>query len=205
MSASSQTSPPTPSPLNAAVGVIQAEMREGDSSAFGIAAAEQSAGILFDAEHIEAVASAARDQAAAEARAEADDLREQLATLVHFKRQYDGIRALLAGRPDDDTMLVREIVAAAEGRNPREGVPLVLTWMRSVDLPYSGRSEARVRCTTSHGAPALLTLTREERLALASLLDAEIRDIHEKGAPTSCGSATALDEREAQIVGGVTP
>jgi hypothetical protein len=181
--------------------VIRAEMKQGHMSPLEIAAGQESAGLLFDPQRAEQIATAAREQGAAESRAEIEDLRERLGSMEHFKAQLDGVRSVLAGRPHHDMMSVSEILAAADGKNPREDVPLLLTWDHSIDVPYGGTGEARVRCTTGLGASAVLTLDLGERLALASVLDAEVRDIHAKCPAAGCGTQEDLDESDPALWG----
>ncbi|MEW2636449.1 hypothetical protein AB0903_33635 [Streptomyces sp. NPDC048389] len=181
-------------PVQAATGVIRASIEQGNGTPAGIAQAEADAGILFDPKRAEQIATAAREQAAAEYRAEIDDLREENASLRHFKGQLDAVRRVLAGHRGDDAMLVREILTATDGQNPLDGIPWTLAWNGGVGLPDGGSRHGRaiVECATSYGARADLVLTGDKRQALAALLDTEIvRDIHAQCPTDGCGAAEA--------------
>jgi hypothetical protein len=84
--------PPEPS-VRAAAGVIAAEMAKGHSTAVEIATAEASAGILFDPQRAEDIHQAAREQAAAEYRAELDQLQPVDVRLIG---EDTAVRALVA-------------------------------------------------------------------------------------------------------------
>jgi hypothetical protein len=93
-------------------------MAKGHSTAVEIATAEASAGILFDPQRAEDIRQAAREQAAAEYRAELDRLREYTASLEYLKAYLDAVRQLCAGRPDTDLMTVKEILGATGATTP---------------------------------------------------------------------------------------
>lgn len=193
------------SPVHAASGVIRAAMEHGSSTALEIAQAEQDAGLLFDPQRAEDIAAAAYEQAKAEDRAELAERGEALAIMTDFKHRLDRIMRLVEGRPGDDAMLVREILTAAHGTHGTLDIPLTLVWDRRVDVPEQGAADQRaiVECTTAHGGRAHLVLTRDERLALASLLDAEIvHDIH-ACCPHSqaCGTDHDLDPADPDLIG----
>jgi len=193
---------PDASPVQAATGVITAAMEHGPGTPCEIAQAEQDAGLLFDPQRAKDIEDAAREQARAEYEAELVQLRQDVASLGHFKGQLDGIRALLAGRPDSDLMLVREILAAADSQAPL-GAPLVLTWDGDVRGP-SGDTENEntlVPCTASHGGPAVLVLDDERRQELAALLDLRVRDIREPCPTPGCGTDNALDATNPFLFG----
>ncbi|WP_171111282.1 MULTISPECIES: hypothetical protein [unclassified Streptomyces] len=188
---------PAITPVQAATGVLTAAMKNGHEAPHELAQAEQDAGILFDPQRAKAIEDAAREQARAEYAAELAERGEQLAIMTDFKHRLDRVMRAIEGRPDNDTMLVREILAAAHDTAPYADVPMTLAWTRSVDVPEQGAEDQRavVDCVTAHGGRAHLVLTRDERQALASLLDAEIvRDIH---APCphsqACGTDHDLD------------
>ncbi|WP_405930354.1 hypothetical protein [Streptomyces sp. NBC_00827] len=204
MNASSQTPTPAPSPLTAAVGVIKAEMREGDSSALGIAAAEQQAGILFDAVRVEAVASAARDQARAESRAEIAQLRQEAAALDWFRTRLSAVGQLCAGRLDEDLLQVREILTAADGRQAT-GAPLTVMWDQIVMGPSGDtpKENTLVPCTTARGGPAVLVLDDERRLALGGLLLASLHAVEACPMPGCGTSADDLDASDPTVAGWI--
>lgn len=73
----------TPRAVAAAAGLIAAALQQAiPHIATAAAASEQVAGVLFDPELAEEIAAAAREQTAAEARAELDELRDRLAELT---------------------------------------------------------------------------------------------------------------------------
>lgn len=184
------------SPVHAASGVIRAAMEHGSSTALEIAQAEQDAGLLFDPQRAEDIAAAAYEQAKAEDRAELAERGEALAIMTDFKHRLDRIMRLVEGRPGDDAMLVREILTAAHGAHGTLDIPLTLVWDRRVDVPEQGAADQRaiVECTTAHGGRAHLVLNRDERLALASLLDAEIvRDVYAPCPTEGCGGTGSVD------------
>jgi hypothetical protein len=193
---------PDASPVQAATGVITAAMEHGASTPREIAQAEQDVGILFDPKRAKDIADAAREQARAEAAADLAQLREENESLAHFKAQLDGIRRLLAGRPDSDLMMVREVIAAADPKTVM-GAPLALTWDGIVMGP-SGDTEKEntlVPCTTSHGAPAALVLNDETRLKLGRLLGLQARDITVPCPAQGCGQDHDWDPSNPFLVG----
>ncbi|UAX56777.1 hypothetical protein K5X85_29050 [Streptomyces sp. A144] len=207
MTASSQSTDTTTTPVRAAAGIIAETMRrEGGATALDIAMAEYNAGILFNPDQADGIAQAAREQSAAELRAELDELREENASLLHMKAQLDGIRRALAGRPDTDLMLVSEILAAADPRqNVATSAPLAVYWDGVVMGP-SGDTDGEntlVPGTTAHGGPAALVLGDAQRLALGGLLLAHLRT--GKDCPTpGCGTpADELDASDPHVWGWV--
>lgn len=168
--------------VQAATGVIRAAMDRGSftprelAQAEDIAQAEEDAGLLFDPQRAEDIARAAIEQARAEYEAKLDELRDDEAG-AYFKVRYDRLRRLLAGHPDSHLMSVGEILAAVDGRDPREGAPLVVEWDGLVMGP-SGDTDTDaentlVPCTTKLGGPAALVLTADKRAELARLLLAD--------------------------------
>lgn len=233
MTTSSQTLPgalppeqppvPRPVPLSqtlaataseAAAAVIDATMAENDgATGEELAAAEQRAGILFDAASVEAAVSAAREQAHAEGQAELAALREdlaearqQLALMAGVRRQLAAVLRLCEGRHGDDLLLVSAVAVAAEsGTTALDGLPMTLTWKRSAQLPLATdlRKRAVVECESSYGGRADLVIDGDDRRALASLLDSEIvLDIHAP-CPHSqqCGTAEDLDASDPELFG----
>jgi hypothetical protein len=199
--AAAPTEPVTP--VQAATGVITAAMKNGTATPEDIAVAEESAGLLFDPQRAQDIDTAARTQARQEYEAEIARLRQDVATLAHFKAQLDGIRTRLAGHRDDDLMLVREILAAADS-DPAAGAPMTLTWSGVVDVPTADANPKRsiIDCRTPYGGRASLVVQGAERLALASLLDAEVRNVHAECGTEGCGAqATGLDQADDSMRG----
>jgi hypothetical protein len=197
---------PDASPVQAAAAVISAEMddSEGSATANQLAAAEQNAGILFDPARFEAAVNAAREQARAEYAAELTERGRQLAVMADYKHRLDAVLRLIEGRPGDDAMLVREILGAMHGeRTPRDNIPMTLGWTRKVDLPDGGALEGRaiVECITAHGGRAALVVDGADRLPLASLLDAEVRDIHAPCPTEGCGTPDDYDASDPSLFG----
>ncbi|WP_228915981.1 hypothetical protein [Streptomyces sp. DH20] len=223
MTASSQTLPgalppeqpsvPRPVPLDqalaakaseAAAAVIDATMAENDgATGEELAAAEQRAGILFDAASVEAAVSAAREQAHAEDQAELAELREELVAarrelglMASAYRARQAVLRLCEGRRGDDLLLVSAVAVAAEsGTTALDGLPMRLMWLRSADVPEVTDRVQRtvVHCESSYGGRAELVVEGDDRTALASMLDSSIiRDVH---APCpheqTCGSDIA--------------
>lgn len=195
---------PDPAPVDAAVQVMTAAMETGSATARDLAQAEHDAGLLFDPQRAEDIATAAAEQAHAEDQAELAELRRENAALLHIKRQLDGIRTAIAGRPDSDLMLVREIIAAADPRAPLGG-PLPITWSGVVMGPSGDTAGERtlVPCTTSHGGQAALVLDAEQRQALGGLLLTPTRT--GEACPTpGCGTpAEDLDASDPTVFGWV--
>jgi len=191
----------------AAAAVIDATMAEtGGATGEELAAAEQRAGILFDAAHVEAAVTAAAEQARAEMRAELTDARQQLAAIAGAHRQRDAVLRLCEGRRGDDLLLVSAVATAVEcGTTALDGLPMRLTWTRTVQIPKADayRQETRIDCASSYGGRAELVIEDAERQALASLLDAHlVRDIHASCPTLGCGSdAPAFDEDDPSIWG----
>lgn len=197
------TVPASPvSTLQAAAAVMSAEIKRDDAATSAqLAQAEQQAGLLFDAEHVEAVASAARAQAAAEYAVELQEARTQLAEMAGEHRRVQAVRRLCEGRRGDDLLLVSAVAVAAEsGTTALDSVPMTIRWTGQVDYPLRGRS--LVRCTSSYGQDAVLLVEGEDRTRLASLVDAEIRDVH---APCprhlGCGAPTDYDMTDPKSFG----
>ena len=187
---------PATTVTEAAAAVLDARIAQaGGATAEELAEAEQHAGVLFDPAHIEAVVAAARDQARAEIRAELAEVEEQLAVMAGAYRRVQAVMRLCEGRRGDDLLLVSAVAVAAEcGTTALDGLPMTLTWDRSAEIPAAADPVKRVivDCLSSYGGRAALVLQGDDRSALASLLDAEVRDIHapcphERG----CGSDDA--------------
>lgn len=155
---------------------------------------EQDAGLVSDPQRAQDIADAAREQARAECAAELAQAQQDREARTWFHDRWKAVNQLLAGRPDDDLMLVREILAAADPARPA-GAPLTVTWNRTARVPdaHDAHKKVVVECTSVYGGRADLVVEGDDRMALAGLLDAEvIRDInapcpHEAG----CGSDDA--------------
>lgn len=169
-------------PEQAAAGVMTAAMDDGHTTPLELAAAELAAGLLFDPQLAEEIAKAAREQAAAEHRAEVEQLREYASSLEWFRPRLQAVIALCVGRPDWHAMTVREILAAADAPHVASpeaqdaGAPLQLEWDHIVMGPSgdSPRENTLVPCHTSHGVQAALVLDDEQRLTLGGLLLASL-------------------------------
>jgi hypothetical protein len=207
MAPAAPEAPPAPvTTLQAAAAVISAEMKkdDGSSDAQQLAAAEQRAGILFDAAHVEAVRTAAREQAHAEYAAELRERGRQLAVMADFKHRLDAVLRLCEGRRGDDLLLVSAVaVAAGCGSTALDGLPMTLAWNRSAQVPdaHTTRRQVIVECTSSYGGRADLILVGEERQALAGLLDTEVRDIHAKCPTDGCGTVDDYDVSDPTLFG----
>lgn len=185
--------PTAPTPVQAAAGIIAEAMHGGGATPREIAQAEEAAGLLFDPQRAEDIAAAAREQARAEAVAELQEAREDAATAVYFKACYDRLQQLLLGRPDTDLMTVGEIHAAVDGRDPRAGIPLTLSWQhRAARTSSLGMA---VDCTTAHGARAVLVVPVYDRAKLAALLHLD----EAEAAPVEEDAAEVLDEDAAEL------
>ncbi|MFI7137228.1 hypothetical protein ACIBQ5_05495 [Streptomyces massasporeus] len=197
----------------AAAAVLDARIaQDGGATAEQLAEAEQHAGILFDAASVEAAVSAARDQAYAEARAdlegvraELQDARAQLAAIAGDHRRAQAVLRLCEGRRGDDLLLVSAVAVAAEcGTTALDGLPMTLTWDRSAVIPAATDPIKRVtvNCRSPYGGRADLVVEGEDRMALASLLDAElVRDIHAPCPTDGCGTVDDYDASDPALFG----
>ncbi|MGW1039362.1 hypothetical protein [Streptomyces sp. NPDC002547] len=188
----------------AAAGIGATRADEGGSASQEMAQAESQAGILFDAASVEAVRTAERERAHVEHTAELEERGRQVAALMGFKRRLDAVLRMVEGRPVTDLLSVEEVTAAAvDAGTSRDGIPMTLAWVRSVDLPGSGARNDRaiVQCATAHGGRADLILTGEERQGLASLLDLEVRDIRAPCGTPGCGEPAWEPDKEAAPAG----
>ncbi|MFI1030774.1 hypothetical protein [Streptomyces sp. NPDC020951] len=184
--------------LAAATGVITAAMEAGALAPADIAQAELSAGILFDPQAAADIAAAASEQAHADDKAVLAERGEQLAVMVDLKRQlqrrFNAIMRLTEGRPGTHLLSVAEIAAAAEyGNTPLDHFPLMLAWTGQLQAPTPGAPHARavVDCVSPHGSRVGVIV--EDRLALASLLGAETRDVRAACPTKGCGGSHDFD------------
>jgi hypothetical protein len=189
----------------AAAAILDARIaEEGGATAEELAEAERSAGILFDAASVEAAVSAARDQARAELIAELDEALVQLAAMAGAHRRVQAVQRLCEGRRGDDLLLVSAVAVATEcGSTALDGLPMTLTWDRSADIPAAAAPVKRVivNCQSSYGGRAALVLEGDDRRALASLLDAEVRDIHAPCPTDGCGTVDDYDASDPALFG----
>lgn len=157
----------------------------------------------IDPECAESIAATAYQLGVDDTRAELERLGQDGEILPWFHARRKAVALLCEGRPDDHLLTVREVLTAADGRTPTDA-PLTLMWNRSAQVPdaHTTHKQVVVECTTAHGGRADLVLQDEERFALASLLDAEIRDITTPCATsTACGTADDLDASDPMLFG----
>lgn len=146
--------------------------------------------------------------ALADARRMLAETRAQLAVMAGAHRQRQAVLRLCEGRRGDDLLLVSAVAAAAEGgTTPYDGLPMTLTWARSVDVPEASdpAKRAAIHCESSYGGSAQLVVEGDDRLALASLLDAEIVTDPDAPCPNgaACGTAEDLDPSDPTLFGWV--
>ncbi|MDX2681069.1 hypothetical protein [Streptomyces soliscabiei] len=186
---------PTPTPVQAAEGVIAAAMEHGKVTPRELAQAEHDAGLLFDAQAAEDIAAAAAEQAHADDAAEIAERGRQLARVAGTVRQRDAVLRLCEGRPGTDLLTVAEVAAAAEyGTTALDQFPMTLTWSGEVDIPGPGDArKAVVRCTSPYGGRADLVVQDADRAKLASLVGTEVRDVHAACPTRGCGGDHDFD------------
>jgi hypothetical protein len=189
----------------AAAEVIEAvRSANANATSADLAQAEHSAGILFDAASVEDAVSAAREQARAEYKAELAEVREQLTLMAGSRRQRDAVLRLCEGHRGDDLLLVAAVAVAAEsGSTAADGLPMTLTWNRSAKVPdaHDAHKTVVVECTSVLGGRADLVVVGDDRLALASLLDAEVRHVHAPCKQAACGTTADLDGSDPALLG----
>lgn len=171
-----------------------------EATSLDLAAAEASAGILFDATHVQEAVDAAAAQARAETKAELTELHTQLATLAGAHRRVQAVLRLCEGRRGDDMLLVSAVAVAAEsGTTALDGLPMTLTWTGRTEV-HPTRGRASVECTSSYGGRADLVLTDEQCASLASQLTPwTVRDLDAKCETPGCGAAA--DAQLADLFG----
>ncbi|MEH0547326.1 hypothetical protein QA802_30835 [Streptomyces sp. B21-105] len=187
--------PPAPA-VKAAEGVIAAAMKAGKVTPRELAQAEYETGILFDAQAAADIASAAREQAHADDQAEIDERGRQLARMAGDHRKVTAVLRLLEGRPGTDLLTVAEIAAAVEyGTTAFDSFPMTLRWTGGVDIPGPKDTHKRavIECKSSYGGRAHLVVEGDARIKLASLVDAEVRDIHAPCTTELCGTDHDFD------------
>lgn len=210
MDASSQTPGPMPPELplplsespvtSAAAAVLDAAMGEdGSATSTELANAERSAGILFDAESVEAAVSAAVAQAHAVDRAELDELHLQLAGTAGAHRRVLAIQRLCEGHRGDDLLMVAAIATAAEcGSTALDGLPMTLTWNGCLSVD---EGKATIECTSSYGGLAELVVTGADRHSLATLLGADVPAVRRECKDKACGTVEDLDASDPALIG----
>ena len=221
MTTASQTPGPVPAEtviaerhrgtLAAATGVITAAISSGATAPADIAAAELAAGILFDPQAAADIAAAAAEQAHADDAAEIKERGRQLARMAGAVRQRDAVLRLCEGRPGTHLLTVAEVAAAAGyGTTPFDSFPMTLAWTGTVGIPgpNDSRRESVIECISSYGGRAVLAVEGDARIRLASLVDAEVRDVHAPCPTPNCGTDHDADPTDmvgwAQLVAGGT-
>ncbi|OSZ56281.1 hypothetical protein OQI_33850 [Streptomyces pharetrae CZA14] len=191
--------------VQAAAAVIKAEMRADESrTAEDLAQAEQNAGLLFDAAHVEAVRTAAYAQAQAENAAELTQAQADREAYEWFHARQRAVAQLCEGRHPQHMLAVAEVLAALDGQQPT-GAPMALTWDRLVWGPSGDtpNENTLVPCTTARGGAAALVLDDEQRLQLGGLLLATLHSAERCTTP-GCGmSADDLDASDPSVAGWI--
>lgn len=185
-----------------ATGVIRAAMDAGPVTPEAIAQAEATAGILFDPETAATIATDAYEQARAEDQAELALAEQDREALAWLRKRWRAIGQLCEGRPDTDLLMVREVLAAADG-TPPTSAPLAITWDGLVMGP-SGDTDGEntlVPCTTARGGSAALVLNNEQREKLGSLLGIQVRDVNAPCPTDGCGTADDYDASDPELFG----
>ncbi|NUS29779.1 MAG: hypothetical protein HOV92_36950 [Streptomyces sp.] len=197
--AAAQAAPVPPSVVQLATGVIRAAMSNGSSSAQEIAQAEEDAGILFDPERAQAIASAAYEQAKTEDRAELVQAEQDRQAMDWFHDRWRAVGQLCEGRHPDHMLEVGEVLAAVDGRTPTTA-PLTITWDGLVMGPSGDtpNENTLVPCTTARGGRAVLVLDDERRLALGGLL---LAVLHTAEGCTTPGCGMAAEDLDASDPG----
>lgn len=189
----------------AAAAVMDAEMQKnGTATSADLAEAERTAGILFDAAHVQAAVDAAAEQARTECAAELAEAREHLGLMAGAYRQLQAVMRLCEGRPGDDLLLVSAVALAAErGSTALDGLPMTLTWSRSARVPdaHDTLKQVVVECTSAYGGRADLVIDGDDRMALASLLSIEARDINAPCPTDGCGTVDDYDAGDPALFG----
>lgn len=178
----------------AVAAVVAAEMsKDKPVTPRDIAAAELDAGIIFDAERVEAVRAAAYEQAKAEDRAELAQDREARAW---YHDRWSAVGRLCQDLHHDDVLKVGDVLAALDGRAPRT-LPLTVRWDGTVADPAGdGPGETiLVGGVTARGGRAVLVLDQAECLHLGERFLSQARPAESCWTPLS-SQAAGLDERD---------
>ncbi|XUL91031.1 hypothetical protein ACQ86D_34020 [Streptomyces galilaeus] len=187
----------------AVLGAVRAQ--EADAMSLDLAATQTRAPILFDAEHVQEAIDAAVAQARADAQADLAERGEQLAVMTNaWRRQRAAVLRLCEGRRGDDLLLVSAVAVAVEyGTTALDGMPMTLAWTGHVRGPDARTTHKQVvvEGISSYGGRADLVITGEQRAALASLVDAEPRDVNAKCPTAGCGSRKDYDPSDTELSG----
>ncbi|MET9089653.1 hypothetical protein ABZX77_48685 [Streptomyces sp. NPDC004237] len=196
---------PASETVRAAAGVIEAAMANGADTPKELAQAEADAGLLFNPQRAEDIASAAAEQAHAEDKVELAERGRQLARMAGAQRRVDAVGRLLEGRPGFHLLSVAEIAAAAEyGTVPHDSsFPMTLTWTRRASVPdaHTTRNQVVVECVSSYGGRADLVVKGDDRTALGSLLDEEARGGRTPCPTDGCGTVDDYDTSDPALMG----
>lgn len=169
--AAAQTAPVPPSAVQLAAGVIRAAMANDCATAHEIAQAEQDAGILFDPQRAEEIASAARADERGKCAAELTAAAQDRQARDWFHDRWRAVGQLCEGRPLNYMVEVGEVLTALDGRAPKT-LPLTIRWDGSVNGPSGdGPGETTlVGGTTARGGRAVLVLDDDQGLQLGDRL-----------------------------------
>lgn len=184
----------------AVAAVVAAEMsKDKPVTPRDIAAAELDAGIIFDAERVEAVRAAAYEQAKAEDRAELAQDREARAW---YHDRWSAVGRLCEDLHHDDVLKVGDVLAALDGRAPRT-LPLTVWWDGTVTDPSgAGPGETiLVAGVTARGGRAVLVLDQAESLRLGERLLSRVRPAESCWTPVP-GPAAGVNEQGGIDEGG---
>ena len=158
---------------------------------------------MYDAPTVEAMTVAAREQARAEHAAELAQAAQDREAREWFHARQRAVGQLCETHAPDGTIPVQDVWTALAGPAPAR-LALTLTWDGTLKPPAGdGPGETTlVGATTAHGGRAVLVLDDEQRLKLASLLDAEVRDVAAPCfASQACGTVDDLDASDPMLFG----
>lgn len=162
--------------------------------------AESTGGTQFDAASVEA----GREQGRAEVQAELAEALAQLDAVAGAHRRVQAVLRLCEGRRGDELLLVAAVATAAEaGTTAVDGLPMTLTWNRSARVPdaHDAHKQVVIECTSAYGGRADLVVEGADRMALASLVDAEVRDVHAPCPTDGCGTVDDYDASDPSLSG----
>ncbi|MFJ2002148.1 hypothetical protein [Streptomyces chartreusis] len=181
--------------------VVAAEMsKDAPVTPRDIAAAELRAGVVFDAARVEAVRTAAYEQAKAEDRAELAQAAEDREERGWVHSRWQAVGRLCEDRHPDDWLKVGEVLAVLEGRAP-EMLPLTVRWDGTVAAPAGdGPGESTlVAGITARGGRAVLD--HDQRLRLGERLLNQVHAAETCRTP-GCGMAD-LDASDPSLYGWI--
>ncbi|GGN47233.1 hypothetical protein [Streptomyces fuscichromogenes] len=190
--------------VRAAAGVLEAAMTNGAHTPQDLAQAEADAGILFDPQKAEDIATAAAEQAHAQDQAELAERGRQVAVMAGARRRVDAVGRLIEGRPGYHLLPVAEIAAAAEyAATPYDGLPMTLTWTGRASVPdaHTTHRQVALECVSSYGGSAHLLIEGDARATLGGLLDEEARDIHAPCQTDGCGTVDDYGTSDPALMG----